>query len=218
MNRGFIEVLPWVPAHPARTQFWSLGVEANSARLEMTAPHEVVGKSFLDPPFPFLRLVAADRPRWSTLPFHQRLLSHEVGVVVWVEVLLPILRHYPEVSGGPAVFQQAVVVRSIQDLPIYPPVPPTGNPLVVFLAGRAGVAGDRRGFSRSSHNGRVYTDCLTFRIQRTGTGTAAAAGPGPLERGVRQIRARVFQRFLLRPDQANILRGPHNRQRVAPTY
>ena len=113
------------------------------------------------------------------MPFHQRLLSHEVGVVVWVEVLLPILRHYPGVSGGPAVFQQAVVVRSIQDLPIHAPVPPTGHPLVVFLAGRAGVAGDRRGFSRSSHDGRVYTDCLTVRIQRTGT--AVAAGPGPLE-------------------------------------
>jgi hypothetical protein len=37
----------------------------------------------------------------------------------------------------------------------------------VFLAGRAGVAGDRRGFSRSSHNGRVYTDCLTIGVQRT---------------------------------------------------
>jgi len=183
LNRGFIEVLPWVPAHPARTQSWSLGVEANSTGLEITAPHEVVGKSFFDPQLPFLRLVAADRPRWSTLPFHQRLLSHEVGVVVWVEVLLPILRHYPGVSGGPAVFQHAVVVRSVKDLPIHPPVPPTGHPLVVFLAGRAGVAGDRRGFSRSSHNERVYTDRLTVRIQRT----EPRRGGGPLERGVRAL-------------------------------
>ena len=144
-----------------------------------------------DPPFSFFCLVTAQRPRWSVYSVHLPLLPHEIRIVLRIEVLLPIFRHYPGVSGDLAIFQKAVVVCTVKNLAIDAPIPFIGNTLVVFFARRAGVPSDRGGSLRSRHDVGVYTSRLTFRIQQTGS--AAAADSGPLERGVRSISAHGAQ-------------------------